>query len=263
MRIPEDKLFPAAVHTFSLTEGGHTGLNPIAHGDLTGSNVLIDACGKAYLADFGLAGTINRLTGMTYLAKLSCHPGAIRWTAPELLSGEESGSVVTTRSDMYSFGSIMLQVLTGIIPWHHLANDTVILLKVIEGKIHPRPDVCCVTDQHWNFMISCWSTTPIDRPSAIEALQFVACEISLLRLDGRLVTDTSAPNNRHVSHSSRPSSPSYPYTCVEHLSPAPPQSHTAVLIAGPSGTNSSGQDCLHSYNHAGVARDDPMHSLVR
>ncbi|KAG1812945.1 kinase-like domain-containing protein, partial [Suillus subaureus] len=141
----------------------------IIHGDLTGTNVLIDGDGKVYLADFGLAGTINQLTGMTYLTELTCRPGAIRWTAPEILSGEESTSAATTRSDMYSFGSIMLMQLTNLsfVPWCHLSNDTAILLKVIEGKIRPRINV---TDQHWNFMVSCWSMIPIYRPSAVEAL---------------------------------------------------------------------------------------------
>ncbi|KAG2347897.1 kinase-like protein [Suillus weaverae] len=179
------------LHTFNLTECGHTDPNPIVHGDLTGTNVLIDSDGKAYLADFGLAGTINKLTGMTYLAKLSCRPGGIRWTAPELLSGEEPASAATTRSDMYSFG------LNGSC---HLTNDTAILLKVFEGKIHPRPDARYVTDQHWNFMTSCWSTIPIGRPSAVEALQFVAREISLLRLNGGLVADISVSNDRFHTH---------------------------------------------------------------
>ncbi|KAG0707036.1 kinase-like domain-containing protein, partial [Suillus ampliporus] len=114
------------LHTFSLTEDGRTDLNPVIHGDLTGvrsficsithilminckTNVLVDGDRKAYLADFGLSGTLKQLTGMTYLAKMSCHPGAVRWAAPELLTGEESAFAVTTQSDIYSFGSIMLQ----------------------------------------------------------------------------------------------------------------------------------------------------------
>ncbi|KAG1841652.1 kinase-like domain-containing protein [Suillus subalutaceus] len=161
------------LHTFCLTEDGHTDLNPVVHGDLTGTNVLIDSNRKAYLADFGLSRTMKKSIGKTYLANMSCHPGAVRWTAPELLSGEESASAATTQSDMYSFGSIMLQVLTGHIPWWDLAKDTAVLLKVIGGEIHPRPNICYVTGQQWDFMTCCWSTTPIDRPPAEEAIQFV------------------------------------------------------------------------------------------
>jgi serine/threonine protein kinase len=74
------------------------------------TNVLVDGDRRAYVADFGLSGTLIKQTGMTYLAKLSCQPGAVRWTAPELLSWEESASAITTQSDIYSFGSIFLQV---------------------------------------------------------------------------------------------------------------------------------------------------------
>ncbi|KAG1887057.1 kinase-like domain-containing protein [Suillus subluteus] len=113
-----------------------------------------------------LSGTFKKLTGMTYLAKMTCHPGAVRWAAPELLSGEESDSAATTQSDMYSFGSIMLQVLTGNVPWCHLTRDFQITVQVvIERKIHPRPDDVCVTDPHWDFMTRCWSMSLTDSAS--------------------------------------------------------------------------------------------------
>ncbi|KAG2146135.1 kinase-like domain-containing protein [Suillus bovinus] len=161
------------LHTFSLTEDGHTDLNPIVHGDLTGTNVLIDGDRKAYLADFGLSGTFEKLAGMTYLAKRSCHPGAMRWTAPELLSGEESASAATTRSDMYSFGSIMLQVLTGDIPWCHLTKDNaVVAASRLMGN----------------------ASSPIDRPPAEEAVQFVN---SILCTSPQTSTSSISSDERH------------------------------------------------------------------
>ncbi|KAG2112148.1 hypothetical protein BD769DRAFT_1642591 [Suillus cothurnatus] len=186
-----DRLFLLRDIIAGLNYHGHTDLNPVVHGDLTGvrsiiysiphismtsckTNVLIDGDGKAYLADFGLSGTFEKLIGMTYLAKMTSHPGAVRWAAPELLSGEESASVATTQSDMYSFGSIMLQVLTGNVPWCHLPRDFQIMHQVVnEGKMHPRPHGVYVTDRHWDFMTRCWSMSLAGRPPAEEAVQFV------------------------------------------------------------------------------------------
>ncbi|KAG1750216.1 kinase-like domain-containing protein [Suillus lakei] len=166
------------LHAFSITVDGHVHCNPMVHGDLTGSNVLIGSDGTAYLADFGLSGILTKLTGMTYLEK-NCCPGALRWTAPELLSEEELVAV-TTQGDIYSFGSIMLQVLTGKVPWPHLTRDAAIWRKLIfEGETHPRPADNRITDQHWSFMTSCWSRTPVDRPSAEEAMQFVDNQLVL------------------------------------------------------------------------------------
>ncbi|KAG1726252.1 kinase-like domain-containing protein, partial [Suillus paluster] len=236
-------LIDRLLHTFSLAEGGRTDLNPVVHGDLTGTNVLIDRDRKAYLADFGLSGTLKQSTGMTYLAKMSCHPGAMRWAAPELLTGEES-CAVTTQSDIYSFGNIMLQVLTGNVPWPHLTREAAILRKVIfEGEIHPRPNDSCITDQHWNFMTRCWSIIPIDRPPAKAALQFLGHE---LRSKGGLVTDTFTFDDHRSPRSSRTSSSSlsYPHARTEHFLGAPPQEHAAVSIAGPSGINSLREDPL-------------------
>lgn len=226
------------LHTFILIEDGHAEINPVIHGDLTGTNVLIDGDKRAYLADFGLSGTLTHKTGMTYLAKLSCHPGAMRWTAPELLSGEEPASAITTQSDIYSFGNIFLQVLTGNVPWPHLTGDTAILRKVIfERELHPRPDDGCVADQFWNFMIRCWSTVPTDRPSAAEALQFVHYELNLLQSNGGLVRNTSRNDRQQSPCSSCPDSPSlpssrtsapspslsYPIASAEYFSGVPPQ----------------------------------------
>ncbi|KAG1781802.1 kinase-like domain-containing protein [Suillus placidus] len=173
------------LHTFSVDVDGRTYLNAVIHGDLTGNNILIGNDRTAYLADFGLSGTLTQLPGMTYLEKISCHPGAVRWTAPELFSAEETASAVTTRSDIYSFGSIMLQVLTGDVPWPHLINAAAILRKVVfEEETHPRPDDNRVTDQHWRFMTLCWSKEPDARPSAGEALQFIDSELDRSSVDG-------------------------------------------------------------------------------
>ncbi|KAG2076584.1 kinase-like protein [Suillus decipiens] len=166
------------LHTFDFGVGGHACFNPIVHGDLTSDNILISDDGTALLADFGLSRTLTQLPDMTYLAKSSCHTVALRWLAPELSSSEESASVITTQSDIYSFGSIMLQVLTGKLPWSHL-NCMQILQAVIKGQEHPRPENNHITDQYWNFMLSCWSNTPINRPSAENTLKFIVHELVL------------------------------------------------------------------------------------
>ncbi|KAG1821623.1 kinase-like domain-containing protein [Suillus subaureus] len=244
------------LHTFSLTEDGQTDLNPVVHGDLTGvtsiiysipyilmisykSNVLIDGDRKAYLADFGLSGTFEKLPGMTYLVKMSCHPGAVRWAAPELLSGE-SDSAATTQSDMYSFGNIMLQVLTGNVPWCHLTRDFSIMYQVvIEKKMHPRPGDVYVTNRHWNFMTRCWSTTSSDRPPVGEAVQFV---------DSALHPSTS------------PQSPTLSISSNKQNSSTGPQSPTLSIPSDKRHPSTSPRIPTLSISgderHSGIARND-------
>lgn len=67
--------------------------------------MLIDSRGKACLTDFGLSTVCG---GLVQRAVYIGCPGAIRWAAPELIIG--AGQHSTFESDIYSFGSIMLQV---------------------------------------------------------------------------------------------------------------------------------------------------------
>ncbi|KAG9313534.1 kinase-like domain-containing protein [Chiua virens] len=66
----------------------------------------------------GLVGDITR--GLQYQYQLdSTSPGALRYLAPEVVV--DGGTIMQT--DVYSFGSITLQILTGRIPYHYVASD--------------------------------------------------------------------------------------------------------------------------------------------
>ncbi|KAF9238135.1 kinase-like domain-containing protein, partial [Melanogaster broomeanus] len=90
----------------------------VVHGDLSGSNVLIDDNGRACIADFGLSVLLTELGGSTFATSIQAG-GTLRWAAPEnfYLDLQFSGDredvpkvYPTTRSDIYSFGRVMLQV---------------------------------------------------------------------------------------------------------------------------------------------------------
>lgn len=82
----------------------------VIHGDLTGTNVLIDRNGKAYIVDFGLSTIKAEFENTPYWP--STVGGAIRWRAPELLPTPSNNyaPVLSSACDVYSFGSLMLQV---------------------------------------------------------------------------------------------------------------------------------------------------------
>ncbi|KAF8839148.1 kinase-like protein, partial [Paxillus ammoniavirescens] len=88
----------------------------VVHGDLSGSNVLVDGNERACISDFGLSTLLTQLGGSTF-ATSNQSPGTLRWAAPELLEfheaeGEENPPhiIPSPGSDVYSFGRIMLQV---------------------------------------------------------------------------------------------------------------------------------------------------------
>jgi serine/threonine protein kinase len=84
----------------------------VIHGDLTGTNVLIDLNGKAYIADFGLSAIKAEFENTPSSYWPSTVGGAIRWRAPELLPAPSNDyvPVLSSPCDVYSFGSLTLQV---------------------------------------------------------------------------------------------------------------------------------------------------------
>ncbi|KAF9231038.1 hypothetical protein BU15DRAFT_56627 [Melanogaster broomeanus] len=61
-----------------------------------------------------------------------------------------------TQSDIYSFGRIMLQVLTGKIPYHYYLIDPLVILAISQGEDPRRPDLAVITDRRWAFIERCW-----------------------------------------------------------------------------------------------------------
>ncbi|KIJ05886.1 hypothetical protein PAXINDRAFT_20883 [Paxillus involutus ATCC 200175] len=157
----------------------------VVHGDLSGSNVLIHGNGRACIADFGLSTLITELGGSTF-AICSQAGGTLRWAAPELLdiqaseNGKQRPNVVPTpRSDIYSFGAIMLQVLTGRVPYYYYFREARVLHAISKGEFPKRPSQALVTDLQWAFIQRCW--TPVDvghsRPSDEDIVEFTRNEL--------------------------------------------------------------------------------------
>ncbi|KAG1848297.1 kinase-like domain-containing protein [Suillus subalutaceus] len=148
----------------------------VMHGDITGANILIDKRGHARLIDFGLSTIIQPLVGQSHLAISSVRPGAIRYAAPELVLPDNAREVPVPleKADIYSFGCIMLQVLSGRRPWSEITGDPFIIVSMSQGRGPQRPDGHpIIIDLDWEFIQKCLQFGPELRPSAEEVLDFV------------------------------------------------------------------------------------------
>jgi TolB-like protein/tetratricopeptide (TPR) repeat protein/tRNA A-37 threonylcarbamoyl transferase component Bud32 len=88
----------------------------IIHRDIKSDNIMATPEGQVKIMDFGLA----KLKGATKLTKADTTLGTAAYMSPEQASGEE----VDQRSDIFSFGVVLYELLTGQLPFkgeHHAA----------------------------------------------------------------------------------------------------------------------------------------------
>jgi serine/threonine protein kinase len=80
-----------------------------------------------------------------------------RWTAPELLNGEAP----TVASDVYAFGMVVLEALSGEVPWGPSVLDELVVEQVMQGKLPPRP--ANVRKGDWTLIRRLCCAEPADR----------------------------------------------------------------------------------------------------
>ncbi|KAJ7157589.1 hypothetical protein C8R43DRAFT_403135 [Mycena crocata] len=92
---------------------------------------------------------------------------SIRFTAPESFSASGSSSTIwTEHTDVYSFSMVMLEILSGLQPYHHLPTEHTVLMHIVRGEkpIRTHLDHQVVTNRIWRFLTSLWSLKAEMRP---------------------------------------------------------------------------------------------------
>ncbi|KAK7324256.1 hypothetical protein VNO77_27786 [Canavalia gladiata] len=140
----------------------------IVHFDLKCENLLVNLKDPSRpickVGDFGLSKVkIHALVS-------GAMRGSLPWMAPEMMKVQEqqndSSNKVSEKVDVFSFGILLWEILTGEIPYAS-SGDISIIGKIMSNTIRPTiPDDC---DPKWRtLMEECWETNPVARPSFTE-----------------------------------------------------------------------------------------------
>jgi serine/threonine protein kinase len=98
----------------------------VVHRDIKPSNILIDRRGRVVLTDFGIA----RAVGFSRLTQTGALVGTPEYMSPEQAEGLE----IDHRTDIYSLGVVLYNMLTGRVPFEGTTPQA-----VLYGHVHKRP----------------------------------------------------------------------------------------------------------------------------
>jgi len=127
-----------------LTEAHRLG---VVHRDLKPSNIIIDKDGNARIMDFGIARSLRTksLTGEGVII------GTPEYMSPEQVEGKD----VDLRSDIYSLGVILYEMITGRVPFEGETPLSVAVRQKTEAAPDPRKSNAQVPDNLNQLVLKC------------------------------------------------------------------------------------------------------------
>ncbi|KAE8724300.1 Leucine-rich repeat receptor-like protein kinase PXC2 [Hibiscus syriacus] len=162
----------------------HLHRSNIIHYNIKSSNVLIDGSGEPKLGDFGLARLLPMLDRYVLSSKIQ---SALGYMAPEFACRTVK---ITEKCDVYGFGVLMMEVVTGKRPVEYMEDDVVVLCDMVREALEEgRVEECVDGKLQGKFPVEevipvmklgliCTSQVPSNRPDmeeVIKILELIRC----------------------------------------------------------------------------------------
>ena len=128
--LQRDEIIKIAIQIAEGLEAAHK--EGITHRDIKSSNIMIAESGIVKIMDFGLA----KVSGRTKLTKMGSTMGTIDYMSPEQARGEE----VDNRTDIWSFGVVLYEMLTGKMPFRG-DYDQATIYSILNEEPKPAADI--------------------------------------------------------------------------------------------------------------------------
>lgn len=156
----------------------------IIHYNLKSTNVLIDGSCEPKVGDFGLARLLPMLDRCILSSKIQ---SALGYMAPEFACQTVK---ITEKCDVYGFGILVLEVVTGKRPVEYMEDDVVVLCDMVRGALEEGKVEECVDERLGGIFpaeeaipviklgLICASQVPSNRPDMSEVvniLELIQC----------------------------------------------------------------------------------------
>ncbi len=159
----------------------------IVHRDLKPSNIIIDRAGGARIMDFGIA----RSMGVKSRTGAGVMIGTPEYMSPEQVEGKE----VDARSDIYSLGIILYEMLTGRVPFEGDTPFTVGVKQKNEIPKNPKVLNPNIPDDLGGVILKCLEK---DRQNRYPSAEVLAVELDRIK-SGLPAAETVIPKRKSLT----------------------------------------------------------------
>ncbi|HEY7214870.1 MAG TPA: protein kinase, partial [Thermoanaerobaculia bacterium] len=159
-RLTTAEALPVIGHIAAALEAAHT--NGVVHRDLKSGNVFLvpTASGlRAVVTDFGLAWSTVHEEGSVTLTATGEMVGSPAYMAPEQVRGEEA----TPATDVYAFGVVMFEMITGELPFVGKSAFYTALKRLQEPAPSPRVHLSDLDPAWETTILRCLEREPANR----------------------------------------------------------------------------------------------------
>ena len=131
----------------------------VIHGDIKPANILVTEDGKVKLSDFGIARFATQVSGSGKMM------GTPAYLSPEQILGEPQN----TRSDLFSLGIVLYQMVTGVAPFDGSSVSAVCAQILQAEPVPPSQRNPAVPAELDRIILRCLAKTSADRYPSAEA----------------------------------------------------------------------------------------------
>ncbi|WP_078550636.1 Stk1 family PASTA domain-containing Ser/Thr kinase [Litchfieldia alkalitelluris] len=141
----------------------HAHHNHIVHRDIKPQNILVDSDGTVKVTDFGIAVVLSSTT----ITQTNSVLGSVHYLSPE----QARGGMATNKSDIYSLGIVLFELLTGRVPFEGESAVSIALKHLQTETPSPKRWNPAIPQSVENIILKSTAKDPFHRYETVEEME--------------------------------------------------------------------------------------------